>query len=59
MVDGLDGHGFCKESLRSIHLLAINPFHDHPPRYIQATFWEYHFTDFKTKGLMVLGGIEK
>ena len=32
------------------HLLAVNPFHDHPPKYIQATFWEYHFTDFKTKG---------
>ena len=31
-------------------LLAVNPFKDHPPQYIQATFWEYHFTDFKTKG---------
>jgi len=33
-----------------INLLATNPFPDHPPKYIQATFWEYHFTDFKTKG---------
>ena len=32
------------------HLFAVNPFKDHPPRYIQATLWEYHFTDFKTKG---------
>jgi len=33
-----------------IRLLAVNPFPDHPPAYIQATFWEYHFTDFKTRG---------
>jgi len=33
-----------------VRLLAVNPFADHPPRYIQAAFWEYHFTDFKTKG---------
>ena len=33
-----------------IGLLAHNPFKDHPPRYIQASFWEYHFTDFKSKG---------
>ena len=33
-----------------VHLLATNPFGDHPPKYIQASFWEYHFTDFKTKG---------
>jgi len=31
-------------------LLAVNPFPGHPPRYIQATLWEYHFTDLKTKG---------
>jgi hypothetical protein len=31
-------------------LLAVNPFAGHPPRYIQAAYWEYHFTDFKTKG---------
>jgi len=34
-----------------VNLLADNPFKDHPPRYIQATFWGYHFTNFKTKGL--------
>jgi len=33
-----------------VNLLAANPFPDHPPRYIQATFWEYHFTNFKTRG---------
>jgi lipase maturation factor 1 len=32
-----------------VKLLAVNPFQDHPPRYIQATFWEYHFTNFKTR----------
>jgi len=31
-------------------LFAVNPFPGHPPRYIQATFWEYHFTDMKTRG---------
>jgi len=30
-------------------LLADNPFAGHPPRYIEATVWEYHFTDFKTR----------
>ncbi len=33
-----------------VRLLAVNPFADHPPRYIQAAFWEYHFTNFKTRG---------
>jgi len=33
-----------------LHLLATNPFPLHPPKFIQAEFWEYHFTDFKTKG---------
>jgi len=33
-----------------IRLLAVDPFKDHPPKYIQASFWEYHFTDFKTRG---------
>jgi hypothetical protein len=26
-------------------LLATNPFPDHPPRYVRATLWDYHFTD--------------
>ena len=30
-------------------LFAVDPFKDHPPRYIQATFWEYRFTDLKTR----------
>jgi hypothetical protein len=33
-----------------VRLLAVDPFPDHPPKYIQAVFWQYHFTDFKTKG---------
>jgi lipase maturation factor 1 len=33
-----------------VRLFAVDPFPDHPPRYIQATFWQYHFTDFKTRG---------
>jgi len=33
-----------------LHLLARNPFKDHPPRYIQASYWEYHFTNFKIRG---------
>ena len=32
-----------------VNLLAVNPFKDHPPKYIQATFWGYHFTNFKTR----------
>jgi len=31
-------------------LLAVDPFAGHPPKYIQAVFWDYHFTDFKTRG---------
>jgi hypothetical protein len=34
-----------------LHLLAADPFSGHPPRYIQATLWAYHFTDLKTKGV--------
>jgi hypothetical protein len=33
-----------------LQLLASNPFPAHPPTYIQASFWDYHFTDFKTRG---------
>ena len=32
-----------------VRLLAVNPFSGHPPRYIQASFWQYHFSDFKSK----------
>jgi len=32
-----------------VRLMGVNPFKDHPPKYIQAVFWQYHFTDFKTK----------
>jgi hypothetical protein len=28
----------------TIGLLRVNPFPDHPPRYIRAQFYEYHFT---------------
>ncbi len=27
------------------HLLENNPFPDHPPRYVRAMLYEYHFTD--------------
>jgi hypothetical protein len=26
-------------------LLATNPFPDHPPRYVRAMLWDYHFSD--------------
>ncbi|MDE1920500.1 MAG: lipase maturation factor family protein [Candidatus Omnitrophica bacterium] len=32
-----------------LRLFAKDPFAGHPPRYIQATFWEYHFTGFKAR----------
>jgi len=33
-----------------LHLLAHNPFPNHPPKYLRATLWEYHFTNDQTKG---------
>jgi len=33
-----------------VKLLAKDPFHGHPPQYIQATIWDYHFTDLKSRG---------
>ena len=30
-------------------LLAANPFPDHPPRYVRAPLYEYHFTDWATR----------
>jgi len=33
-----------------LKLLGANPFADHPPQYLRAGLWEYHFTDLKTKG---------
>ena len=32
-----------------LKLLADNPFPDTPPRYVRATLYNYHFTDFATK----------
>jgi hypothetical protein len=32
-----------------IRLLAVDPFAGHPPKYMRAVLWAYHFTDFKTK----------
>ena len=29
-----------------LSLLAHNPFPDHPPRYLRAVVYDYHFTDF-------------
>lgn len=31
-------------------LLASNPFLDHPPRYMRATLYEYHFTKMTERG---------
>lgn len=33
-----------------LKLLAHNPFANHPPQYLRATLWEYHFTTFASKG---------
>ena len=30
-------------------LLERNPFPQHPPRYIRAVIYDYHFTDFATR----------
>jgi predicted DCC family thiol-disulfide oxidoreductase YuxK len=44
---------FCERLLQGspevLALLMINPFPDHPPRYIRATMYDYHFTDFATR----------
>ena len=32
-----------------LDLLAKNPFPDHPPRYIRAVLYDYHFTDAATR----------
>ncbi len=39
---------FCEQLLRGspdvLRLLKTNPFHEHPPKYIRAVMYEYHFT---------------
>ncbi len=44
---------FCEQLLRGspdvLALLAGNPFPAHPPRYIRATLYDYHFTNLATK----------
>jgi hypothetical protein len=30
-----------------LDLLKTNPFPEHPPRYVRAVLWDYHFTSFK------------
>ena len=41
---------FCERLLQGspevLALLAKDPFPDHPPRYIRAEFYDYHFTNF-------------
>ena len=41
---------FCERLLHGspdiLALLAKNPFPEHPPRYIRAEFYDYHFTNF-------------
>lgn len=44
--------GFCEKLLKGspdvLRLLKNNPFPDDPPRYIQATLYDYHFADPQT-----------
>jgi predicted DCC family thiol-disulfide oxidoreductase YuxK len=44
---------FCEKLLRgqpeALALLKTNPFPHAPPRYIRATVYSYHFTDFATR----------
>ena len=44
---------FCQRLLQGsppvLALLGHNPFPDHPPRYIRAVVYDYHFTDFATR----------
>jgi predicted DCC family thiol-disulfide oxidoreductase YuxK len=44
---------FCSKLLQGspevLSLLARNPFPDHPPRYIRAEVYQYHFTKFSEK----------
>ena len=41
---------FCERLLQGspevLALLEKNPFPGHPPRYIRAEFYDYHFTNF-------------
>jgi len=41
---------FCERLLQGspdvLALMARNPFPDHPPRYIRAEFYDYHFASF-------------
>jgi hypothetical protein len=45
---------FCVRLLQGspevLALLERNPFPNAPPRYIRAVVYEYHFTDFATRG---------
>jgi hypothetical protein len=53
---------FCERLLRGspevLGLLARNPFPDHPPRYIRARFYDYHFTNFAERRATGLGRAE-
>jgi len=44
---------FCVRLLQGrpevLALLERNPFPRGPPRYVRATFYEYHFTDLATR----------
>ena len=44
---------FCQRLLQGspdvLRLLNTNPFPDHPPRYLQALLYDYHFTDPATR----------
>jgi lipase maturation factor 1 len=42
--------GLLEGSPDVLALLAHNPFPTAPPRYVRATTYDYHFTDFRTRG---------
>ena len=44
---------FCQRLLEGSpsvpRLLAADPFHEHPPQYVRALVYDYHFTDWPTR----------
>ncbi len=41
--------GSSRAPRRSSALLEKTPFPDHPPRYLRAVLYDYHFTDFAAR----------
>lgn len=42
-------HRLLEGAPEVLALLAKNPFPEHPPKYIRARMYDYHFTDLETK----------